>query len=127
MARLAQRRTDIEEEVVKIYTVPLSGDEIADIHAAYFDCAQRTASAPRRKAIRPSKDNKKKTEICGPSSPIEIVFHGQQLDDQKAAYIWSQQICQESLAVWSTQWEDYTWTGNYLYDCERAGVQPWAD
>ena len=34
MARLAQRRTDIEEEVVKIYKVPFSGDDIADIHAA---------------------------------------------------------------------------------------------
>ena len=124
MARLAQRRTDIEEEVVKIYTVPLSGDEIADIHAAYFDCAQRTASAPKRKAIRPSKNNKKKTEISGPSSPIEIVFHGQQPEVQEAANIWSQQICHESLAVWSTQWEDYTWSGNYTYDCERAGVQP---
>ena len=127
MARLAQRRTCIEEEVIKIYTVPLSGDEISDFHAAYFDCAQRSASAPKRKAIRPSKNNKKKTEISGPSNPIEIVFHGQQPEDQEAANIWSQQICHESLAVWSTQWEDYTWTGNYLYDCERAGVQPWAD
>ena len=127
MARLAQRKTDIEEEVVKIYTVPLSGDEIADSHAAYFDCAQRTASAPKRKAIRPSKNNKKKIKISGPSSPIEFVFHGQQPEVQEAANIWSQQICHESLAVWSTQWEDYTWTGNYLYDCERAGVQPWAD
>ena len=61
MARLAQRMTDIEEEVVKIYTVPLSGDEIAYIHAAYFDCAQINAAAPKRKAIRPSKNNKKKT------------------------------------------------------------------
>ena len=127
MARLAQRRTDKEEEVVKIYTVPLSGDEIADIHAAYFDCAQRTASAPKRKAIRLSKNNNKKTEISGPSSPIEIVFHGQQPEVQEAANIWSQQICHESLAVWSAQWEDYTWSGNYTYDCERAGVQPWSD
>ena len=106
---------------------PSSGDEIADIHAAYFDCAQRTASAPKRKAIRPSKDNKKKTEISGPSSPIEIVCHGQQPEDQEAANIWSQQICHESLAVWSTQWEDYSWIGNYMYDCERAGVQPWSN
>ena len=94
MARLAQRRTDIEEEVVKIYTVPLSGDEIADIHVAYFDCAQRTASAPKRKAIRPSKNNKKKTEISGPSSPIEIAVHGLQLEDQEAANILSQQMYQ---------------------------------
>ena len=127
MARLAQRRADIEEEVVKIYTVPLSGDEIADIHAAYFDCAQRNASAPKREAIRPSKNNTKKTEIRCPSSPIEIVFHGQQPEDQEAANIWSQHICHESLAVWLTQWEGYSWTGNYLYDCERAGVQPWAN
>ena len=61
MDRLAQRRTDIEEEIVKIYKVPLSGEEIADIRAAYYDCTQRTASSPKRKAIRPPKNNKKKT------------------------------------------------------------------
>ena len=127
MARLAQRRTDIEEEVVNIYTVPLSGDEIADIHAAYFDCAQRTASAHKRKASKPAKNNKKKTEICDPANPIEIVFHDQQSEVQEAANIWSQQIGHDSLAVCPTQWQDYTWTGNYLYDCERAGGQPWAD
>ena len=127
MARFAQRRTDIEEEVVKIYKVPFSGDEIADIHAAYYDCAQRTASSPKRKATRPPKNNKKKTEISGPSSSIEITYHGQQLEVQEATNLWCQQICHESLAVWSIQWDDYTWTGNYLYDCERDGVLPWSD
>ena len=127
MARSAQRRTDIDEEVVKIYKVPFSGDEIADIHAAYYDCAQRTASAPKRKAIRPTKNNNKKTEISGPSSSIEITYHGQQLEVQEATNLWCQQICNESLAVWSIQWDDYTWTCNYMYDCERAGVLPWSD
>ena len=99
MARLAQRRTDIEEEVIKIYKVPLSGDEIADIHAAYFDCAQRTGSAPKRKAIRPSKSNKKKTEIRGSCNSIEITYHDQFLEVLGATNCWFQQICNESLAV----------------------------
>ena len=74
MARLAQRRTDIEEEVVKIYKVPVSGDEIADIHAAYYDCAQRTASAPKRKAIRPPKKNKRKLRLAVPAVPLRLLI-----------------------------------------------------
>ena len=127
MARLAQRKTDIEEEVVKIYKFPFSGDEIADIHAAYYDCAQRTASAPKRMAIRPPKNNKKKTEISGSSSSIEITYHDQLPEVQEAMNLWCQQICHEPPAVWSIQWDDYTWIGNYMYDCERSGVQLWTD
>ena len=127
MSRLAQRTSDIEDEVVKIYKVPFSGNEIADIHAAYYDCAQRSASAPKRKAIRSPKNNKKKTELSGSSSSIEIIYHDQLPEVQEATNLWFQQVCQESPAVWLTQWDDYTWTGNDMYDCERPGDQPWTD
>ena len=61
ISRLAQRTSAIEGEVLKIYPVPLAEDEIADIHAAFCDCAQRTALIPKRKPFRPPKNSNKKT------------------------------------------------------------------
>ena len=44
---------------------------------AYYDCAQRTASVPKRKAITLPKNNKRKTGLSGSNSSIEIIYHDQ--------------------------------------------------
>ena len=77
MAGMAQRTTDIADEVHNCFKVPLSDDEIADIHSAYRDCAIRAASKTKRKPHRPAKHVKKKIELNGSSNAIEIIYHDQ--------------------------------------------------
>ena len=57
---LAQQTTDIEDKIHKIFQVPLSHKEIADIHVAYRECTMRAVSNPKCKPFRPHKIGKKK-------------------------------------------------------------------
>ena len=59
MTCLAQQTTDIKDKIHKIFQVPLSHKEIADIHAAYRECATRAVSNPKCKPFRPPRTGKK--------------------------------------------------------------------
>ena len=63
MTCLAQQATDIEDKIHKIFEVPLSHKEIADIHAAYRECATPAVSNPKCKPFRPPTTGKKKLEL----------------------------------------------------------------
>ena len=70
ITRLVQRTSAIEGEVLKIYKVPLTQHEIADILAAYSECAQRTTL--KRKTIRLPK-NSKNNDTKNAGNTVEIV------------------------------------------------------
>ena len=59
MTGLAQQTDGIEDKIHNIFQVPLSHEEIADIHIAYQDCTRRTTSNVKCKPFRPPKTNKK--------------------------------------------------------------------
>ena len=71
MTCLVQQTTGIEDKVHKIFQVPLSHKEIADIHAAYRECATRAVSNPKRKPFRPPKMGKKKSELLRATTPLK--------------------------------------------------------
>ena len=59
MTGLAQQTTGIEDKIHKIFQVPLSHKEIADIHVAYQECTMRTTTNAKCKPFRPPKTKKK--------------------------------------------------------------------
>ena len=59
MTGLAQQTDGIEDKIHNIFQVPLSHEEIADIHIAYQDCTRRTTSNVKCKPFRPPKTKKK--------------------------------------------------------------------
>ena len=74
MTGLAQQTDGIEDKIHNIYQVPLSHEEIADIHIANQDCTRRTTSNMKCKPFRQPK-TKKKIEPLNDSKTIEITYH----------------------------------------------------
>ena len=74
MTALAQQTTCIEDTIHKIFQVPLSHKEIADIHVAYQECTMRTTSNAKCNPFRPPK-TKKKMELLNDKNAFEITYH----------------------------------------------------
>ena len=108
MTCLAQQTTDIEDKIHKIFQVPLSHKEIADIHAAYRECATRAVSNPKRKPFRPPKMGKKKSELTNGNNAIEIIYHDIPYGPQLATDQLHPHDHNVHPTEWSIQWDPYT-------------------
>ena len=126
MAGMPQRITDIEDEVHNIFQVPLSDDEIADIHSACRDCARRAASKSKRKPRRPVKNGKKKIEFTSSSNAIEIIYHDQTNDTQLVADPRRLHDVHDEPEVWEIQWDEYTVNCNSTLYCEQPAHRSWS-
>ena len=127
MAGMAQRTTDIEDEVCNCFRVPLSDDEIADIHSAYRDCAIRAASKFKRKPHRPANNCKKKKEFNSSSSAIDIIYHDQSNDTQLVADPRRLHEVHDEPEVWAIQWDEYTLNGNGTHNFEQPAHRSWTE
>ena len=124
MTCMAQLTTGIEDKVHKIFQVPLSHDEIADIHAAYRECATRAVSNPKRKPFRPPKIGKKKSELTSCNNAIEIIYHDEPYDSQ---LVTDQLYLQEHHVdprEWAVQWDAYTQNENEVHALAQHDHQP---
>ena len=107
MTCLVQQTTGIEDKVHKIFQVPLSHKEIADIHAAYRECATRAVSNPKRKPFRPPKMGKKKLELLNGKNAIEITYHDL-VDPQLPIDRLDPHDINAFPTEWSIQWDSHT-------------------
>ena len=107
-----------------MFEVPLSHDEIADIHAAYRDCAMRPVSNPKRKPFRPLKMGKKKTELTSCNNAIEIIYH----DEPYGSQLVTDQLYPQEHHVyptaWSVQWDTHTQNENDEHALAQHDHQP---
>ena len=99
MVGMAQRITCIKDEVRKIFRVPLSDDEIAEIYSAYCDCALRAVSQPKRKPYRTPRYGRKRTEVSSSSHAVEIVYHDHEYDPRAATNSWTRHEAREESVV----------------------------
>ena len=123
----SNRHAVIEDEVHTNVQVPLSDDEIADIHSAYRDCAIRAASKSKRKPHRPANNCKKKTEFNSSSNAIEIIYHDQSNDTQLVADPWRLQEFHDEPEVWSIQWDEDALNGNSTLYLEEPVHWSWIE
>ena len=65
----------IENKIHKIFQVPLSHKEIADILVAYRECTMRTVSNSKCKPFRPPKAGKKKLELMNDENAFETTHN----------------------------------------------------
>ena len=88
MAGMAQRITDIEDEVHNMFQVILSINKIAGVHSAYRECGIRAVSKPKRKPHRPSKNCKNKIESNSSNKAVDIICHDESNDTQLVVDPW---------------------------------------
>ena len=120
ITRLVQWISAIAGEVLKMYKVPLTQLEIADILAAYSECAQRITF--KRKTIRLPK-NCKNNDPNNAGNTVEIVYHEQAYGKQAEADAWPQHEYHNVSAAWESPRIDFTLTGNDTNYPELLGDQ----
>ena len=90
MTGLAQQTDGIEDKIHNIFQVPLSHEEIADIHIAYQDCTRRTTSNVKCKPFRPPK-TKKKMEPLNDNNADQLQPHNNSALSNEGPFHWSLQ------------------------------------